>query len=164
MQGAWQDPQHIVTNYEIANFPELPGVSEVYTRRLSSSCADTPPMILVSYRSIHIFQCRTWSRCPRTRKCHLPRGYQPTFPEYIPNWTVPYRRTKEMTVVVMLLGASYQALLKPPFLDHWPIVLPCPASQRQRICEDWPAVACTTRILRLMWFGWNRAPVGDTKW
>ena len=41
VQGALQDPQHInVTNYGIADCPELPGVSEVYTRGLSSSCAD----------------------------------------------------------------------------------------------------------------------------
>ena len=81
-----------------------------------------------------------------------------------PNWTVSRRRTKEMTVSVMPLRAAYQALLKLPFLDRRLIALPCLLSQRQKICEDWPAVACTTRILRLMWFGWNRAPVGDTKW
>src|SRR5579863_7405764 len=113
MQGALQDPQHInMPNYGIADYPELPGVSEVYTRGLSSSCADTPPATPVSYNSIHVFQCRTWSRCPRTRKSRLPRVYQLTFPEYIPNWTVLRRRTKEMTVLVMLLRASYQVLLK----------------------------------------------------
>jgi len=43
------------------------------------------------------------------------------------------------------------------------VTLPYFPSQRQRICEDWPAVVCTIQILRLMRFGWNRAPVGDTK-
>jgi len=69
-----------------------------------------------------------------------------------------------MTVLVMLLRASYQALLKLPFLDHRLIALPWLPRQREIICEDSPATACTIRILRLMWFGWNQAPVGDTKW
>jgi len=90
--------------------------------------------------------------------------YRLTFAEYIYDWTVPYRRTKEMTVSVMPLRASCQALLKLLFLDHWLIALPWLPRQRERICEDSPATACTIRILRLMWFGWNRAPVGDTKW
>ena len=68
-----------------------------------------------------------------------------------------------MTVLVTLLRASCQALLKLPFLDHRLITLPYFPSQRQRIYEDWPAVACTIQILRLMQFGWNRAPLGDTK-
>ena len=85
MQGTLQDPQRInVANYGIANYPEPSGVSEVYRRGLSSSCADTPPATPVSYSSIHIFQCRTWSRCSRTRKCHLPRVYRLAFAEYIP--------------------------------------------------------------------------------
>ena len=69
-----------------------------------------------------------------------------------------------MTMLVMVLRASCQALLKLPFLDYQLIAVPKLPSQRQRICEDWPAVACTIRILRLMWSGWNRARVGDTKW
>ena len=69
-----------------------------------------------------------------------------------------------MTVLLMLLRALYQALLKLSFLNHRLIGLLCLHSQRQRISEDWPAVACTIRILRSMWFGWNRAPLGDTKW
>jgi hypothetical protein len=130
----------------------------------SSSCVDNPPATSVSSSSIHILQCRSGSRCSRTRKCHLQRVYQLTFPEYIPNWTVPRRRTKEMTVLVMLLRAWYQALLKPPSLDRRLIALPFLPSQRQRICEGSRAVACTIQILRLMWSGWNQAPVGDTKW
>jgi hypothetical protein len=158
VQGALQDPQQInVTNYGIANYPELPGLSEVYTHELSSSCADTPPTTLVSCSSIHISQCRTWSRYSRTRKCRLPRVYRPTFPEYIPNWTVPRRRTKGMTALVMLFRAWYRALLKPPlappFLDRRVTALLCLPNQRQRICEGLRAVACTILILRLMWSG-----------
>jgi len=164
VQGTLQDLQRInVTNYGIANYPQPSGVSGV-CRRGVSSCADTPPATPVSYNSIHTSQCWTWPRCYRTRKCHLLCVYRLTFPEYIPNLTVPCRRTKEMTVLVMVLRASCQALLKLPFLDHRFIAPPKLPSQRQRICEDWPAVVCTIRILRLMWFGWNRARVGDTKW
>ena len=69
-----------------------------------------------------------------------------------------------MTVLVMLLRAWYQALVKPPFLYRRLNTLPLLPSQRQRICEGSRAVACTILILRLMWSGWNPAPVGDTKW
>ena len=73
MQDTLQVPPHVnVANYEIAGYPELPDVSEVYTRGLSSSCADTPPVTPVS---IHIFQCRTWLRCSRTRKRRFSRVY-----------------------------------------------------------------------------------------
>ena len=40
VQGALQDPQHM-TNYGIADYPELPGMSEVFTRGASSSCTDS---------------------------------------------------------------------------------------------------------------------------
>ena len=163
VQGALQGPQHIETNYEIADY-ELPGVSEMYTRGLSSSCTDTPPTTPVSHSSIYIFQCRTCSRCSRIQKSYPLCVYRLTFPEYIPNWTVSRRRTKEMTVLVMLLRASYQALLRLPLLGHRLITQPCFPSQRQRICEDSRAVACTTLILKLMWFGWNRVVLGDTRW
>ena len=68
-----------------------------------------------------------------------------------------------MLPVVMLLRASYQALLKLPFLDHRLIARLSFPNQRQRICEDSRAVACTIQVLRLMWFGWNLVPPGDTK-
>ena len=130
---------------------------------LSSSCADIRPAMPVSYSPIHTFQCRAQSRCSRTRKFHLPGVYQLTSPEYIPNRSVPRRRTKEMTMLVMLQRASYQALLELPLLDHRVVVLPCFPSHRQRICEDWLAVACTIQILRLSRFGWYLAPLDDTK-
>jgi len=71
-----------------------------------------------------------------------------------------------MAVLVLLLRASYQTLLKLPLLDHRLIAFQCLLShwQRQRICETSPAVAYTIRILRLMRFGWNLAPLDDTKW
>ena len=73
MQGPSQDPQHAGVNmtnyYGIPNYPELPGVSEVYTHELSSSWLDTPSATPVYYSPMHpLFQCWTWSRYSRTQK------------------------------------------------------------------------------------------------
>ena len=68
-----------------------------------------------------------------------------------------------MTALVMLLRAWYRALLKPPFLGRRVVAPLCLPNQRQRICEGLRAVACTILILRLMWSGWNQAPLDDTK-
>jgi len=132
VQGTFQDPQRInVANYGIANYPEPSGVSEVCTRGLSSSCPDTPPATPVSYSSIHIFQCRTWSRCSRTRKCHLPRVYRLTFPEYIPNLGVPQENQGNDYVPQGVVLGPAQGTLPGP-LAHRAPVLGQPAAENLR--------------------------------
>jgi len=69
-----------------------------------------------------------------------------------------------MTILAVAPRMLYLARSKPPLLIHLLTSPPKLASQQQRTSVDWPAVTSTTRIHRLIWFGWSQVRLVDARW
>jgi len=161
-QGTPQERQLFnVANHRFADYPELRDVNKLYIRRLSTFAHNQQPChqdpaVPYAYPNIGLAQ-----GAPEHERVISPvRTNLPLMHRFPTGFSAGPPRKPSFGVC----PSVYCTIPRPPFMIHRLTSRPLLSNQRSKISDDSPVVMCITQIPRLTWFGWNQAPLGDTKW